>query len=285
MNESQELVRGTFLLTVSILITKILGVLFIIPFYAIIGGEKNLAPFNYAYAPYNIAIAVATAGVPLAASKYVAKYNAIGAYHVSQKLYRSSFIVMSISGVIGFIILYALSPLIANVTLAHKSNIEGGWTVEDITWIIRIISTVVIFIPLLATWRGVFQGFKSMGPTAVSEVTEQVARIIFILGGSYVVLNVMGGSVLMANGVATFAAAIGAIVGIFTLWYYWRKRKPHIDKMVASDTTGLDVPYSKMYKEIISYSIPFVIVSLNFPLFNIVDQLTCLLYTSDAADE
>lgn len=274
MNESQELVRGTFLLTVSILITKILGVLFIIPFYAIIGGEENLAPFNYAYAPYNIAIAVATAGVPLAASKYVAKYNAIGAYHVSQKLYRSSFIVMSISGVIGFIILYALSPLIANVTLAHKSNIEGGWTVEDITWIIRIISTVVIFIPLLATWRGVFQGFKSMGPTAVSEVTEQVARIIFILGGSYVVLNVMGGSVLMANGVATFAAAIGAIVGIFTLWYYWRKRKPHIDKMVASDTTGLDVPYSKMYKEIISYSIPFVIVSLNFPLFNIVDQLT-----------
>ncbi|MDU7037158.1 MAG: polysaccharide biosynthesis protein, partial [Staphylococcus simulans] len=58
MNESQELVRGTFLLTVSILITKILGVLFIIPFYAIIGGEENLAPFNYAYAPYNIAIAV-----------------------------------------------------------------------------------------------------------------------------------------------------------------------------------------------------------------------------------
>ncbi|UXV36054.1 polysaccharide biosynthesis protein [Staphylococcus sp. IVB6181] len=274
MNESQELVRGTFLLTVSILITKILGVLFIIPFYAIIGGEENLAPFNYAYAPYNIAIAVATAGVPLAASKYVAKYNAIGAYHVSQKLYKSSFIVMSISGIIGFIILYTLSPFIANVTLAHKSNVKGGWTVDDITWIIRIISTVVIFIPLLATWRGVFQGFKSMGPTAVSEVTEQVARIIFILGGSYVVLHVMNGTVLMANGVATFAAAIGAIVGIFTLWYYWRKRKPYIDEMVASDTTGLDVPYSKMYKEIISYSIPFVIVSLNFPLFNIVDQLT-----------
>ena len=31
-----------------------------------------MAPFTYAYAPYNIAIAVATAGVPLAASKYVA---------------------------------------------------------------------------------------------------------------------------------------------------------------------------------------------------------------------
>ena len=106
MSESKELVRGTFLITLSILITKVLGVLFIIPFYAIVGGEENLAPFNYAYAPYNIAIAVATAGVPLAASKYVSKYNALGAYKVSQKLYKSSFIVMTVTGIVGFAVLY-----------------------------------------------------------------------------------------------------------------------------------------------------------------------------------
>ena len=70
---------------------------------------------------------------------------------------------------------------------------------------------VVIFIPVLATWRGIFQGYKSMGPTAVSEVTEQIARIVFILVGSYLTLNVFGGTVLQANGIATFAAAIGAI--------------------------------------------------------------------------
>ena len=86
--------------------------------------------------------------------------------------------------------------------------------------IIRIISMVVIFIPVLATWRGIFQGYKSMGPTAVSEVTEQIARVIFILIGSYLVLNVFDGSILLANGIATFAAAVGAIIGIFTLWYY-----------------------------------------------------------------
>ena len=53
-----------------------------------------------------------------------------------------------------------------------------------------VISMVVMFIPLLATWRGVFQGYESMGPTAVSEVTEQIARIVFILIGSFLVLNV-----------------------------------------------------------------------------------------------
>ncbi|WP_436859758.1 putative polysaccharide biosynthesis protein [Staphylococcus caeli] len=274
MSENKELVRGTFLITLSILITKVLGVIYIIPFYAIIGGEKNLAPFNYAYTPYNIAIAIATAGVPLAASKYVSKYNALGAYRISEKLYKSSFIVMTITGFIGFLLLYLLAPSIASITLANKGDVKGVWTVDDITWIIRIISIVVIFIPLLATWRGVFQGYKSMGPTAVSEVIEQVARILFILIGSYLVLNVFHGSVLAANGVATFAAAIGAIAAIFVLWYYWRKRKGNIERMVATDNTGMDVSYGKMYKEIISYSIPFVIVSLNFPLFNLVDQFT-----------
>ena len=45
MSESKEMVRGTFLITLSILITKVLGVLFIIPFTSLIGGQENMAPF------------------------------------------------------------------------------------------------------------------------------------------------------------------------------------------------------------------------------------------------
>ena len=133
MSESKEMVRGTFLITLSILITKVLGVLFIIPFTSLIGGQENMAPFTYAYAPYNIAIAVATAGVPLAASKYVAKYNALGAYKVSQKFYKSSFIVMSITGVIGFLILYFLAPYIAELTLSRKNNAKTGLSLIHIS--------------------------------------------------------------------------------------------------------------------------------------------------------
>src|SRR5699024_3866792 len=132
----------------------------------------------------------------------------------------------------------------------------------------------VLFIPLLATWRGIFQGFNSMGPTAVSEVTEQIARIAFILGGSYIVLYVMDGSVLVANQVATFAAGIGAIVALLTLLYYWIKRRHLIKAEVAQDTSDIDVSYVKIYKEIIKYSIPFVIVSLCFPIINLIDQFT-----------
>ena len=50
MSENKEMVRGTFLITLSILITKIFRCTFVIPFYAIMGAnaEEKLAPFNYA---------------------------------------------------------------------------------------------------------------------------------------------------------------------------------------------------------------------------------------------
>ena len=49
---------------------------------------------------------------------------------------------------------------------------------------------------------------------------------------------------------SNICGAIGAIAGLLTLWYYWRKRKPHIQKMVASDHTGLDVPYTKCIRKL-----------------------------------
>ncbi|KAA1038394.1 putative polysaccharide biosynthesis protein [Macrococcus equipercicus] len=276
MSQSSSLVRSTFILTASIFITKILGILYVIPFYAIIGGERNLAPYNYAYNPYTVMLVVAGAGVPLAVAKYVSKYNAIGAYKVSQKLYKSSLIVMSLTGLLGFIILYLLAPTIAEATLAKHSTAAGSnsWNTGDITEIIRVISVAVIFIPFLATFRGIFQGYDSMGPTAVSTVIEQVARIVFLLGGALIVIKYMGKNILLANEVATFAAAIGAVFALLTLWYYWRKRKPHIERMIENDHTHTTVSYRAMYKEILLYSVPFVIVSLCFPLYLIIDQFT-----------
>ena len=84
----------------------------------------------------------------------------------------------------------------------------------------------------------------------------------------------MDGSVLVANQVATFAAGIGAIVALLTLLYYWIKRRHLIKAEVAQDTSDIDVSYVKIYKEIIKYSIPFVIVSLCFPIINLIDQFT-----------
>ncbi len=274
MSDSNKLVRGTFYLTLATLITKVLGMLYLIPFYSIMGGEENLALYGYAYTPYTIMLSIAAAGVPGAVSKYVAKYNALGAYQTSQKLYKSSLLIMITSGILAFLALYIAAPFIANLQTMAAGSGEGSWTAEDITRIIRIIGIAVIIIPFMATFRGIFQGFESFGPTSASSVVEQVVRITVLLSGAYIIIYVLDGTVQQANEIAVFAAFIGGIGAIVTLFIFWRKRQPHIQKQVEADNTDYDFSYKEMYGEIIRYGIPFIIVGISIPVMIFIDQLT-----------
>lgn len=58
---------------------------YVIPFYAIVK-EHGTALYQFSYVPYTIFISIATAGVPLAVSKFISKYNALGEYGVGRKL-------------------------------------------------------------------------------------------------------------------------------------------------------------------------------------------------------
>src|SRR5699024_7032006 len=274
MSDQKKMFRGTFLLTAATFTTQILGMLYLIPFYSIMGGEENLALYGYAYTPYTIMLSVAAAGVPGAVSKFVAKYNALGAYETSQILYKSSLVVMMVSGILAFLALYFMAPVIAEAQSAAGGGGEHRWSTEDITSIIRVISFAVIVVPFMATWRGIFQGHESFGPTSVSSVVEQILRIAVLLSGAFIVINVMDGSIKTANEIAVFAAFIGAVGATVTLAVFWRKRKPFMAEQRKQDTSGIDLSYGEMYKEIIRYGLPFIIVSVSIPVVLFIDQMT-----------
>lgn len=274
MSDQKKMFRGTFLLTAATFTTQILGMLYLIPFYSIMGGEENLALYGYAYTPYTIMLSVAAAGVPGAVSKFVAKYNALGAYETSQKLYKSSLVVMMVSGILAFLALYFMAPVIAEAQSAAGGGGEHRWSTEDITSIIRVISFAVIVVPFMATWRGIFQGHESFGPTSVSSVVEQILRIAVLLSGAFIVINVIDGSIKTANEIAVFAAFIGAVGATVTLAVFWRKRKPFMAEQRKQDTSGINLSYGEMYKEIIRYGLPFIIVSVSIPVVLFIDQMT-----------
>ncbi|PLT29236.1 putative polysaccharide biosynthesis protein [Peribacillus deserti] len=264
---SSKLVRGTFVLTIGMVLSKVLGLLYVVPFDAIVG-EKGFQLYQYAYVPYTIFISIATAGVPLAVSKFIAKYNALGEYEVGRKLFRSGLKVMMATGILAFILLYLLAPVFAKV------SDSPDFTVGDVTTVIRAVSFALILIPFMSLIRGFFQGHESMGPTAVSQVVEQLVRIVVLLGGAFFVLKVMDGSLVTAISIATFAAFIGAIGSLAVLIWYWIKRKPSLDKLLEEDKGTLNISLKDTYKEIIIYAVPFVFVGIAMPLFQWIDSLT-----------
>lgn len=272
MSQSR-LLRGTFILSAAVFFSKFLGLVFIIPFAALVH-EKGLALYGYAYVPYSIILSMATAGIPMAISKFVSKYNTLGDYRTGRRLFRSGMLLMTLTGIAAFLLLYFLAPAIAPLVVDPDATTGDTNSTKDVVTVIRLVSLALIAVPPMSLMRGYFQGFQSMGPTAVSQVVEQIVRIGFILVGAALVIYVFGGTVSTAVGVATFAAFVGALGGMVVLVWYWKKRKKHLDRQVAESRKDTNLPLKTMYKELITYAIPFVIVGLAIPLYQLVDQFT-----------
>ncbi len=265
---SSKLLKGTFILTLGMMLSKVLGLFYVIPFNAIVGAE-GFALYQYAYVPYTIFISLATGGLPLAVSKYVAKYNAMGEYAVGQKLFKSSLKLMTVTGVIAFLAFYISAPALAEL----MSN-KQGFPIEDIVTVMRAVSFALILIPVMSLIRGYFQGNETMTPTSISMVIEQLVRIVVLLGGAFVVMFLMDGDIVKAISVATFAAFVGAIGSFVVLMWHWKKKRPEFQEQLRMDKGTVQVSLKDMYKEIFLYSIPFVFVGIAMSLFQFVDQIT-----------
>jgi O-antigen/teichoic acid export membrane protein len=267
---TSKLLRGTFILTAGVMISRLLGLFYVIPFYHLVG-ERGGALYGYGYVPYQIFLSLATGGLPVAVSKFVSKYNALEEYRVGYKLFRSGLVLMLASGLLSWLILYALAPVLAPHVVDAETNVNS---VGDVVTVIRAVSFALIVVPVMSLIRGFFQGHESMGPTALSQVVEQIVRIAFLLGACYVILRVWDGSIVAAVSAATFAAFVGAIGGLVVLLVYWWKRRPHLRSLLEQDRGEADVSLLAMYKELLLSSIPFVFVGLSMSLYQLVDQFT-----------
>lgn len=265
-----KLIKGTMILTGATLISKILGMIYVFPFYSIVGNIGG-ALYSYAYIPYTILLSMATMGVPLAVSKFVSKYNALGDYYTGRRLFKTGLLLMFGSGIFFFIILYSIAPWLAPKIIGEN---EYGIQHKEVVYVIRMVSTALIIVPMMSIIRGFFQGYQSMGPTAVSQVVEQIARIIFLLFSSYIVMKVLDGDLHVAVGLSVFAATIGAIFGMGILIWYWFKRKHHLNELLVNSKQESQLTTKEMLLELLSYAGPFVFVSLAIPLYQLVDEFT-----------
>ena len=267
---SSKLLRGTFILTLGTMISKVLGLFYVIPFDAIVG-QAGTTLYQYSYVPYTIFISLATAGIPLAISKFISKYNALEEYAVGRKLFKSGLVIMLATGIVSFLILYLSAPLLGGMIIRDDDQVTK---VGDVITVIRAVSFALIIVPFMSLIRGFFQGHQSMGPSAVSQVVEQIVRIVFLLAGAYIVLYVLKGNIAEAVSMATFAAFVGAIGSLAVLLWYWYKRKPYLNELLLHDKGTMDISLKDMYKEILLYAAPFVFVGIANPLFQFIDQIT-----------
>jgi len=267
--KKDSLFKGTAMLSISLILTKILGAIYLIPFYQIIGGEEQMALYNYGYSYYATILEISAAGTPLAIAKLVAKYNALGAYSVSRRIYKMGSWILIIMGIVGFCVLFFGSDYISEQILISN---QQKFTPADGALVLKSLSFGVPIVLVSAGLRGLFQGHEVMLPSAISQFIEQVVRIVFMLGATYVVIKILGYGIVEGNVTATFAAAVGAVFSVLTLFYFYKKYKNSLDYNTENDEVELNISTMSLVKEFFSVSIPFIFIVGLFPILNIIDQ-------------
>src|SRR5699024_2326148 len=269
---SNNIVRGTMLLTGAAFLSKFLGLIYLIPFNAMVGTTGGTL-YGFAYTPYSIFLSLSTVGIPAAVSKFVSKYNSLDDYQTGMRIFKVGSTLMLGTGFVAFLVMFLGADVLAQWSITNEDL--KGIKPEDVAFTIRMVSVSLIIIPSMSIVRGFFQGHESMGPTALSQIVEQIVRIAFILTGTYIILNWLEGTIVTAVGFSTFAAFIGAVASCIVLAIYWIKRKPYIQRQLNSQQKSTaDIPTKKLLAELLSYAGPFVIVGLAIPLYQVVDQFT-----------
>ncbi len=258
-------IDGAIIAIIAIFFTKFLGIIYAIPFNSMVGSSGG-ALYGYAYNIYNLFLIISSAGIPLAMSKLVSEFNEQGKYQEKKFLFKSTNFIILIFSIISFLICFFFAKDLATLIIGNK--IEGN-TISDVTYVIKAISFAILVVPLLSVSRGYLQGHGYISAPSISQIIEQIIRIIVVLLGSYLVLYVFKLDIKSAIGVACYAAAVGAIIAYIYLTFKLFKIKDNkkYDKVLNKNDKIVII------KKMIIYAIPFVFINIANNLYNTTDMI------------
>ena len=260
-------IEGTVIATAAIVITKILGMLYVIPFYAMIGIQGS-ALYAYAYNIYVIFLDISSAGLPVAISKIIKEYNTLGMMDAKVRAYRLGKKIINFVSIAAFIILFVFAEAIASLILG---DLQGGNTIADVAFVIRCVSFAILVIPFLSVSKGYLQGHNIINVSSFSQVIEQVVRIAVILGGSYIALNILHLSLTTSVGIAVFGAFAGGLAAIMYILFNMRKHKKELS--LSENVKKDKITDKEIIKKLISYAVPFIIIDVGVSVYNFVDMV------------
>lgn len=268
-NKKQSIIIGGLISSAGIFISKLLGLLYVIPLNAIAGAD-NMQYYGFAYEIYSYILNVSIAGIPYAIATLVAKYSNIGDYRTTLMIKKIAQGLMIALGFIGmsFLILFA-TPL-ASIVLGVNSSPESLQITRNV---IVLISFALFFVPVLSAFRGFYQGLKEMEIYAFSQVLEQLSRVMFLLGAGALAVYVFKQDRIWAVYFAVFSTSVAAICALVHIFIFDKKNMPELRRM-ADEQEVYSVDDNKLlFKELLRIAIPYLLVAIVGFSNNMIDWL------------
>jgi len=255
-SNKQSFIKGAAILAVAGIISKVLGAIYRIPLGRIIGSQ-GMAYYQTAYDLYILMLTVSAYSIPIAISKLVSEKIELGRRDEAHKTFK---VALTFIGFLG-ITLSALLFFNAQGFVTAVKNPKAYLAV-------LCVAPAIFTVSISGAFRGYFQGMQNMTPSGISQVTEQLARVIF---GFILAIVFLPLGYEAAAGGAVFGTTIGGIVSFLTLIYIYRKRRNDIRLGVRSSGKEKMESVLSIAKRIVIFSVPITIGGSIMPVMSVLD--------------
>lgn len=243
LSKKQSYIKGAMIISVGGFISKILGAVYRIPLANFIGGE-GMGIYQMVYPLYCILLTVSASGIPTGIARLISSGK--------RGAERSGLILYGTIGVIGMLLMFLLStPL---------SILQGE---SEVKLSCIMLSPSVFFVSVLSVIRGYFQGKGNMYPTAITEVSEQLIKVIIGCFLAYFYRNNLNFAVASTLFAVTVSEGISTMVAVH--WYF---KKREITPLYSIKR----VPYSA----IIKYTLPLTFTAIAIPFSQLCESIVAV---------
>lgn len=246
--------KGTLILTISSIVVKVIGSLNWIILSRVLGGE-GIGLYQMGFPIYLMAITVSSAGIPVAISIITSEKLANKDYRGAKRVFNVSLRLLLISGLI----------------FSSALFFGAGWLIDNhfirdsrAYYSIIALAPAVFFVTFLASFRGYLQGWQIMTPTAVSEIVEQLTRVITMLVFADLFLPY---GLAYAAGGASMGAGVGAFCALLVLMWFYRRLKTKLHQEIDSQNENAPVESAMhIIKRLLTLALPVSLSSLMLPI-------------------
>ncbi len=263
----QSIVAGGLTSTAGIFLSKILGIIYVVPFSAMAG--ENLTYYARAYSIYDVILSITVAGIPFAIATMIAKYVVRDDYKTVVLIRRLSTGILMVMGFLAMMSVIFFAGPIAGFTLKAAA---GSIEYERTKIVLMIISLDMFCAPLLSSFRGFHQGFKNLRSYAFSQVLEQFSRIVFLLGLGFLAIYIFHADSMWAVYFAILATSVSSVVAIIYFLFIDQRDYPEI-KDKAKQQEFPPVPTKTILREMFTIAIPYVVMIILGNNMNIANLL------------
>ncbi len=252
---------GAFILAAGGIVAKIIGAFYKIPLTNILG-TNGMGIYYLIFPLYSLLLVLVSSGVSVGVSKLVAEERGKNVCRKNElKILYAGLLYVTVLGVLFAVVMCGCSRWISGV----QGNVNA--------WLGYIaIAPGIVFASVIAVFRAYFQGLENMVPTSVSNIFEQIVKLVsgLVLTNMFLPMGVVYGvcGAVLGVTISEFFALVQ--IGINYLWF--RKKNQHTFNEYNNDQ-DYAFPFKDAFVKLFKYSTATTLSSLIVPITAFLDSL------------